>query len=117
MRCDDGRTIRADDDFLDRFQELMALESAAFPDGHPFRNVQRDAVGRAAAADLSARFVGYSAQLAGHVGAAFLLRASFLRFRSGRPPMMTYREQFKPSASRDKPLRDPRRACGLRRHR
>src|SRR3954470_4001557 len=28
------------DDFLDRFQELMAFEQGAFPEGHPFRNVR-----------------------------------------------------------------------------
>src|SRR4030088_276670 len=27
-----------EDDFLERFQELMLLEQRGFPDGHPFRN-------------------------------------------------------------------------------
>src|SRR5712672_4352115 len=31
--------ISADDDFLERFQELLLLESRAFPENHPFRNV------------------------------------------------------------------------------
>src|SRR6476619_5384724 len=29
-----------DDDFLERFQELILLESNAYPEGHPFRNVR-----------------------------------------------------------------------------
>src|SRR5689334_24831984 len=29
-----------DDDFLERFQELMLIEGRGFPDGHPFRNVR-----------------------------------------------------------------------------
>src|SRR5215207_10047950 len=29
----------SDDDFLERFQELILFESNAFPEGHPFRNV------------------------------------------------------------------------------
>src|SRR6476620_744283 len=29
-----------DDDFLQRFQELILFESSAYPEGHPFRNVR-----------------------------------------------------------------------------
>src|ERR1700742_1573699 len=32
--------VREDDDFLERFQELMLLESNGFPEGHPFRKVR-----------------------------------------------------------------------------
>src|SRR5262244_639049 len=32
--------VRAEDDFLERFQELMLWESGGFPDNHPFRNVR-----------------------------------------------------------------------------
>src|ERR1700730_4180715 len=32
--------IRDDDDFLERFQELMLIESRDFPDGHPFRHIR-----------------------------------------------------------------------------
>src|SRR5215210_5691054 len=31
--------IKEDDDFLERFQELLLLESRAFPEGHPFNKV------------------------------------------------------------------------------
>src|SRR5205085_9426201 len=30
----------ADDDFLERFQELLLLESRGFPENHPFRRIQ-----------------------------------------------------------------------------
>ena len=46
---------------------------------------------------------GYSAQLAAHVGAGFSFAHHFSDF-DPTGPMLTYREQFKPSPSRDKPL-------------
>ena len=54
---------------------------------------------------------GYSAQLAAHVGAGFSFAHHFSDF-DPVGPMMTYREQFKPSATRDKPLAILARACG-----
>ena len=60
-----------DDDFLERFQELILFESNAFPEGHPFRNVH------AMPADVALPPIwllgssGYSAQLAAMVGAGF----------------------------------------------
>src|SRR5271167_4178659 len=32
--------VRADDDFLERLQELLFLETRRYPEGHPFRNVR-----------------------------------------------------------------------------
>src|SRR3981081_1476346 len=32
--------MRDEDDFLERFQELMLIETRGFPEGHPFRNVR-----------------------------------------------------------------------------
>src|ERR1700730_8626108 len=32
--------IRDDDDFLERFEELILFEQRGFPEGHPFRNVR-----------------------------------------------------------------------------
>ena len=72
------------DDFLDRFQELLLFESRRFPEGHPFRK------SRAMPADVPLPPIcllgssGYSAQLAAHGRRGLLLRASFLRLRSGR---------------------------------
>src|SRR5512132_2862155 len=59
----------AGDDFLDRFQELLAFEGRLFPESHPFRKVQA----MPADVPLPPLFLlgssGYSAQLAAHVGA------------------------------------------------
>src|SRR5450432_3037629 len=63
--------ISADDDFLERFQELMLLESRAFPENHPFRNVH------AMPADVPLPPIwllgssGYSAELAAAVGSGY----------------------------------------------
>ena len=73
--------ISEDDDFLDRFQELMLLETRGFPAGHPFHNV------RAMPADVALPPIyllgscDYSAQLAGQIGAAFSFAHHFADFR------------------------------------
>jgi luciferase family oxidoreductase group 1 len=91
------------DDFLDRFQELIAFEQKLFPESHPFRKVTP----MPADVPLPPLFLlgssGYSAQLAAHVGAGFSFAHHFSDF-DPVGPMMTYREQFKPSETRDKPL-------------
>ena len=106
----------AGDDFLDRFQELLAFEGRLFPNDHPFRKVNA----MPADVPLPPLYLlgssGYSAQLAAHVGAGFSFAHHFSDF-DPVGPMMIYREQFKPSATRDKPLAILARARGLRRHR
>jgi luciferase family oxidoreductase group 1 len=91
-----------DDDFLQRFQELILFESSAFPEGHPFRSV------RAMPEDVALPPIwllgssGYSAQLAAMVGAGF----SFAHHFSDYDPaaaMLSYRDQFKPSPARAVP--------------
>src|SRR6267143_3429975 len=63
--------VRDEDDFLERFQELMLIETRGFPEGHPFRNV------RAMPADVPLPPIyllgssGYSAELAAAIGAGF----------------------------------------------
>ena len=93
----------AGDDFLDRFQELILFEQRGFPESHPFRKVQA----MPSDVPLPPLFLlgssGYSAQLAAHVGAGFSFAHHFSDF-DPVGPMMTYREQFKPSPARDKPL-------------
>ena len=93
----------AGDDFLDRFQELLAFEGRLFPESHPFRKVQA----MPADVPLPPLYLlgssGYSAQLAAHVGAGFSFAHHFSDF-DPVGPMMTYRQQFRPSATRDKPL-------------
>jgi luciferase family oxidoreductase group 1 len=93
----------ASDDFLDRFQELIAFEQHLFPESHPFRRI------KAMPEDVKLPPLyllgssAYSAQLAAHVGAGFSFAHHFSDFDPVMP-MLTYREQFKPSASRATPL-------------
>jgi luciferase family oxidoreductase group 1 len=94
--------VTEDDDFLERFNELMLLETRAFPAGHPFHNV------RAMPADVTLPPIyllgssDYSAQLAGHIGAAFSFAHHFATFDAVEA-MRTYRDSFKPSPAHAKP--------------
>jgi len=94
--------IRDDDDFLERFQELMLLESRGFPDGHPFRNV------RAMPADVALPPIyllgssGYSAELAAMIGAGFAFAHHFAT-HDAVAAMTTYRDRFRPSGTLDRP--------------
>jgi luciferase family oxidoreductase group 1 len=94
--------ISEEDDFIDRFNELMLLESRGFPEGHPFAKV------RAMPADVPLPPIfllgssDYSAQLAGHIGAAFAFAHHFATFDAGEA-MRLYRETFKPSPAHAKP--------------
>src|SRR6201991_2966844 len=94
--------VTDEDDFLERFNELMLLETRAFPAGHPFHNV------RAMPSDVTLPPIyllgssDYSAQLAGHIGAAFSFAHHFATFDAAEA-MRVYRESFKPSAAHAKP--------------
>ncbi len=94
--------ISEEDDFLERFNELMLLENRGFPPGHPFHNV------RAMPSDVELPPIyllgssDYSAQLAGHIGAAFSFAHHFANFDAGEA-MRLYRESFKPSPSHERP--------------
>jgi luciferase family oxidoreductase group 1 len=94
--------ISEDDDFLERFNELMLLESRAFPEGHPFHKV------RAMPAEVALPPIyllgssDYSARLAGHIGAAFAFAHHFANFDAVEA-MRLYREAFKPSPAHDTP--------------
>jgi luciferase family oxidoreductase group 1 len=94
--------ISEEDDFLERFNELMLLETRGFPAGHPFHNV------RAMPADVALPPIyllgssDYSAQLAGHIGAAFAFAHHFATFDAVEA-MRLYRDNFKPSVSHQKP--------------
>lgn len=93
----------AADDFLDRFQELLAFEQHLFPENHPFRRVQAMPSDVALPPIFLLGSSGYSAQLAAHVGAGFSFAHHFSDFDPVMP-MTTYRAEFKPSPGRDKPL-------------
>src|SRR6187401_675362 len=90
------------DDFLERFQELILLESNAYPEDHPFRNV------RAMPSDSPLPPIwllgssGYSAQLAGMVGAGFSFAHHFSDY-DAVAAMLSYREHFKASAAHATP--------------
>ncbi len=95
--------ISDEDDFLERFNELMLLETRGFPAGHPFHDVQ------AMPADVPLPPIyllgssDYSAQLAGQIGAAFAFAHHFATFDAAEA-MRLYRDNFKASVSHDKPL-------------
>jgi luciferase family oxidoreductase group 1 len=90
--------IRDDDDFLERFQELLLFEQGSFPEGHPFRQV------RAMPADVPLPPIfllgssGYSAQLAAAIGAGFSFAHHFAS-HDAVTAMTDYRNRFKPSAA------------------
>src|SRR4030088_1333506 len=95
--------MRDEDDFLERFQELMLIETRGFPEGHPFRNV------RAMPADVPLpptyllRSTGYSAELAAAIGAGFSFAHHFST-HDAVDAMTSYREHFKPSPALARPL-------------
>jgi luciferase family oxidoreductase group 1 len=94
--------ISEEDDFLERFQELMLLETRGFPPGHPFAKV------RAMPSDVPLPPIfllgssDYSAQLAGQIGAAFAFAHHFANFDAVEA-MRLYRDNFRASPSHDKP--------------
>jgi luciferase family oxidoreductase group 1 len=94
--------VRDDDDFLDRFQELLLFERQGFPEGHPFRNV------RAMPADIPLPPIwllgssGYSAELSAAIGAGFAFAHHFAD-HDAVAAMLTYRQHFKPSAAVTRP--------------
>jgi luciferase family oxidoreductase group 1 len=94
--------ISEEDDFLERFQELMLLETRGFPEGHPFHKV------RAMPSDVRLPPIfllgssDYSAQLAGQIGAAFAFAHHFATFDAVEA-MKLYRDNFRPSPSHDEP--------------
>lgn len=93
---------RGEDDFLDRFRELILLETRGFPPDHPFATV------RAMPADVELPPIyllgssGYSAELAARIGSGF----SFAYHFSDYDPvlaMTSYRELFQASPTQAKP--------------
>jgi luciferase family oxidoreductase group 1 len=102
LRRRQGLSDNEDDDFLDRFQELLLFESRGFPDNHPFRTI------RAMPADVALPPIwllgssGYSAQLAAAVGAGYSFAHHFSDL-DPVAPMRHYRDHFRPSAMRRAP--------------
>ncbi|MBO0753845.1 MAG: LLM class flavin-dependent oxidoreductase [Bradyrhizobiaceae bacterium] len=94
--------IRDEDDFIERFKEMVLLESRAFPADHPYHNI------RAMPADVELPPIyllgssGYSAELAARIGAGFSFAHHFSDYDPVRA-MTTYRELFQPSVTLQKP--------------
>jgi luciferase family oxidoreductase group 1 len=91
-----------EDDFLERFQELMLLESRAFPEGHPFGRIV------AMPSDIPLPPIwllgssDYSAQLAAAVGVGFSFAHHFAS-HDAAAAMRSYRDLFRPSAQLQQP--------------
>ena len=94
--------MRADDDFLDRFQELLAWKTGEFPEGHPFRSI------RVMPEDVPVPPIwllgssDYSAELAGRVGLGFAFAHHFASLDAA-VAMGRYHECFRPSRWLDRP--------------
>src|SRR5262245_17271389 len=88
----------SDDDFLQRFQELVLFDSNGFPAGHPFRSIRPMPQEVALPPIWLLGSSGYSAQLAAMVGAGFSFAHHFAD-HDAVEAMRSYRNQFKPSAA------------------
>jgi luciferase family oxidoreductase group 1 len=94
--------ISEEDDFLERFNELMLLETRAFPADHPFHNVQAMPSGVPLPPIFLLGSSDYSAQLAGQIGAAFSFAHHFANFDAALA-MQLYRDNFRPSPAHATP--------------
>jgi len=89
--------IREDDDFLERFQELLLLEQRGFPDNHPFSKI------RAMPQDVPLPPLyllgssGYSAELSAQIGVGFAFAHHFASY-DPVDALLAYRNQFRPGA-------------------
>jgi luciferase family oxidoreductase group 1 len=94
--------VNSDDDFLERFQELILFGSGEFPDGHPFGKI------RVMPTDVKLPPIwllgssDYGGQLAAAVGSGFAFAHHFANF-DAVAAMRPYRERFRPSAWRTTP--------------
>lgn len=88
--------VRDDDDFLERFQELLLLENGGFPKDHPFSTI------RAMPSDVALPPIwllgssDYSAQLAASIGAGFSFAHHFAS-HDAAAVMRIYRDHYKAS--------------------
>ena len=90
------------DDFLDRFQEMILFESGGFPPNHPFSKVAAQPFDVKLPPIWLLGSSDYSAQLAAQVGTGFSFAHHFSDFPP-EIPMLTYREHFRPSEWRETP--------------
>jgi luciferase family oxidoreductase group 1 len=94
--------VRDEDDFLERFQELILLDQRGFPDRHPFARIL------AMPADVALPPIwllgssDYSAELAATIGAGFAFAHHFAS-HDAVAAMRRYRDHYKPSPARPVP--------------
>ena len=86
----------SDDDFLERFQELILFERSGFPEGHPFQKVHAMPADTRLPPIWLLGSSGYSAQLAGMIGSGFSFAHHFSDYDAAAA-MLSYRDHFKPS--------------------
>lgn len=95
--------VRDEDDFLDRFQELLLLENNGYPKDHPFSSVRAMPDDVALPPIFLLGSSDYSAQLAAQIGAGFSFAHHFAGHDAG-DAMGLYRSRFQPSQHLQKPL-------------
>jgi luciferase family oxidoreductase group 1 len=94
--------VRADDDFLERFQELLLWKTGGFPEGHPFRAI------RVMPEDVEVPPIwllgssDYGAELAGQVGLGFAFAHHFAQ-HDAADAIGRYRASFRPSSWLERP--------------
>jgi len=93
---------RQGDDFLERLQELFLWDNREFPENHPFHRitVMPDGVRLPPVWLLGSS--DYSAQLAADIGVGYAFASHFSDF-DPIPPMLAYRDRFKPSSAQATP--------------
>lgn len=93
---------RGEDDFLERFQELLLFDSGGFPEGHPFRAIRVMPIDVRLPPIWILGSSDYGAQLAAAVGTGFSFAHHFANF-DAVAAMRSYRQRFRPSAMRSTP--------------
>ena len=85
-----------DDDFLERFQELLLFAQDGFPEGHPFRQVHAMPSDVALPPIYLLGSSDYSAEVAAAIGGGFAFAHHFAS-HDAVAAMTSYRSHFKPS--------------------
>jgi len=93
---------RGRDDFRERLQELMLLETKAFPEGHPFRKIEIMPSGVPLPPIWLLGSSDYSAHLSAQLGLGFGFAHHFAS-HDATDAMLGYRNGFKPSDWRSEP--------------
>ncbi|BAT59079.1 limonene 1,2-monooxygenase [Variibacter gotjawalensis] len=94
--------VSPEDDFLERFQELVAFEAKLFPEQHPYSKITVMPAGVALPPIWLLGSSEYSAQLAAAVGMGYSFASHFSDLDASGP-MRAYKAQFKPSHWRETP--------------